>query len=309
MLWLALELNLLSFLPIILSTNQIQETEARVKYILTQALGSSLLMVRRLSMYIQTTSTNVIIFILIIAIIIKIGLAPCHIWYPSVISSIAWSSALILTSWQKIAPLSIIIFILIKSSSWIITLLARINALIGGLIGINQSQLRTILAYSSITHLGWITGLISINKPLLAIRYFLIYVIVVSPIFIILNIINVKTLTQINKGIKPWSILSIILPLLLLSLGGLPPLLGFIPKLITIYSITYLPLTIILILGAVINLYYYLNITFSTILRTNKNNFNITSSNINYLITIPRIAALLIIPIIIIYALTILNKS
>lgn len=269
--WLAIELNLIAFIPIISISTNFQETEASVKYLLIQALGSRLLILRSISIWMSHQIIYTLNIVLILSLLIKIGIAPCHIWYPSVITSIAWIPALILSSWQKLAPLSIIAFIIIKTSFLLITVLARLNALTGGLLGINQTHLRTIIAYSSITHIGWMLALIYRNIPISILIYFIMYVILIRPIFYIINKLNNKTLSQINISSHKFKHQAILLPILFLSLGGLPPLTGFFPKWFTIYLISpnSIILLFFLIAGSLINLYYYLNIRFSSILRNN----------------------------------------
>lgn len=284
--WLAIELNLISFIPMINSTSRFQETEASVKYLLVQALGSRLLILRSITMWATHQIIPQIRTLLLFSLLIKIGIAPCHLWYPSVITSIAWTPALILSTWQKLAPLSIISFILIKSSIILICILAILNALTGGLIGLNQTHLRTIIAYSSITHMGWIIALIYRNLPLSTILYFTIYSLLIRPIFFILYKINRKTLAQLNSSSNKYKLQFIVIPVIFLSLGGLPPLTGFFPKWLTIYLISpeSFLLLIFLIIGSLINLYFYLNIVFSSILRKNIIN---SSWNINILISAP----------------------
>lgn len=278
--WAALELNLLRFIPILIHSKNAQETEATVKYFLVQALGSSMLLIRRMSIWFNLNTPNQLIStILLIALILKIGIVPCHIWYPSVITSISWIAALILSTWQKLAPLIIISFTFSSSLIFIILSLARMNAIFGGLVGINQSHLRTIIAYSSITHIGWIIRLIAIYKPVATLLYFSIYSLIISPMFIIMHVKNIINRIRSNKLISHSKSFQFIIPLLLLSLRGLPPLTGFIPKWITIRILTTLsPITtLILIMGALINAYFYLNITFNFLLRIKKTNL-ITSS-------------------------------
>jgi NADH:ubiquinone oxidoreductase subunit 2 (subunit N) len=206
------------------------------------------------------------------AMVLKIGIAPCHIWYSSVMTSISWNISFILSTWQKIAPLSVLTFLLQGISSKLIIVLAGLNALIGGLMGINQSHFRTILAYSSITHLGWMCALLYVRNPTFTLTYFLIYVIVVTPLFILF----IKS--SIHRNSHAPSIINIsphitwIAPALLLSIGGLPPLTGFIPKWIAISILANINpvLLMILISGSIMNLYYYLNIVFSIILSSSK---------------------------------------
>lgn len=304
-LWISIEINILRFIPIIMYSKNFQETEAAVKYFLTQALGSSLLLIRRISLWSNFNIPNQnIIFILLMSLILKTGIVPCHIWYPSVIISISWLTALILSTWQKLAPLSILTFIFSQFNFRIIlSLLAGINALIGGLIGINQSHLRVIIAYSSISHLGWIIRLISINMPISTIFYFIIYSFIIIPLFIILFIKNSTNSNSVRLVITNSPSLQFLIPFLLLSISGLPPLTGFIPKWIAISSLASLNpiLLIVLIAGAMINTYFYLIIIFNFILviKPNKVITNSSYTPLKY-ISILTTCRLFIIPLLII---------
>nr|YP_010614727.1 NADH dehydrogenase subunit 2 [Enchytraeus irregularis]WAS35302.1 NADH dehydrogenase subunit 2 [Enchytraeus irregularis] len=273
MVWLAMELNLISFIPIMNNSYSFQETEASVKYLLIQALGSSLLIMSSLSLWLSHQIFINMNLILLFSLLIKIGMAPCHLWYPSVMTSISWIPALMLSTWQKIAPLSIMSFFLMSTSTNIMMILASMNALTGGLMGLNQSHLRTLLAYSSITHMGWMMALISNNMSMSTIIYFMFYSMLITPIFMMLNKMNTKTLSQMNSSSMNVKSQYIIIPLLFLSLGGLPPLTGFFPKWFAIFLLTpnSMIMLFILIAGSLMNLYFYLNIVFSIMLSTNKN--------------------------------------
>lgn len=269
--WIAIEINLISFLPLIFISSNYQETEARVKYFLAQSVGSSLLLIRSIILWIYDSINISINTIIILALVIKIGIFPCHIWYISVISSVSWITALILSTWQKVGPLILLSFSFINNNK-ILTILAALNALTGGIIGLNQSQLRTIIAYSSITHLGWITRLISTNNPTYTIIYFLTYIALISPIFLIFNNKNILSINQTNKTIHMSQERILILRILLISLGGIPPLIGFFPKLITINILLErsILLLLIIIVGSLCNLYFYLRILFSNVIITPK---------------------------------------
>ena len=274
--WIILEINILRFIPLIMRSKTNQETEASIKYFLSQALGSILILLGIRITY-QPSTQIISTFTIIVAIFIKLGIAPCHFWYPSVIASLSWINCFILSTWQKLAPLSLLIILRIKSQlALIIMITARINALIGGVIGINQTHLRPLLAYSSIGHIGWIVSILSINKIIFCIIYFIIYAIVVAPIFLIINTINSKTIKSIYNLFKTNTTITILIAIRILSLAGIPPLTGFIPKLIIITKlIEYRHMIIVfLLIGALINLYYYLNITFNLLLNTNNLRIN-----------------------------------
>jgi len=274
--WIILEINILRFIPLIIRSKTNQETEASIKYFLSQALGSILILLGIRIMY-QPLTQIISISIIIIAIFIKLGIAPCHFWYPSVIASLSWINCLTLSTWQKLAPLRLLITLRLKSQlAIIIIIVARINALVGGVIGINQTHLRPLLAYSSIGHIGWMVSILSINKIIFCIIYFIIYTLVVAPIFLIINTANSKTIKSMYNLFKTNATITILIAIRILSLAGIPPLTGFMPKLIVITKLIEFSHIIIvfLLIGALINLYYYLNITFNLLLNVNNLRIN-----------------------------------
>ena len=265
--WCGIEINLLRFIPLIMISNKFQEQEAATKYFLIQALGSRLILIASTSIWLNKTILEPS-YVLTAALIIKLGIAPCHFWFPSVITSISWINCLILSTWQKLGPLRVIA-VAIQSSCIpkIFIILSSINSILGGLIGLNQRKVKSILAYSSITHMGWITRILIIYNPVKTITYFIIYSILLLPIFAIFHNISITTQPQLQKACSSYKYINIILPIIILSIRGIPPLTGFFPKLITIYALipSYPAIIIIIIIGAIINIFFYLNLTFSII--------------------------------------------
>nr|ALQ78801.1 NADH dehydrogenase subunit 2 [Glycera capitata] len=265
--WMGFEINLMSFIPMILHSNTNQETEAAVKYFLIQALGSSLILLSSLSMTFNPYSIfsqNVMLFTLIFALMIKMGAAPFHFWLPQIMSSISWLMCMILATWQKIAPLFIIISISSSISNKFIMLIAMISTTVGGLGGLNQTHLRPLLAYSSIAHLGWMIGASSISSCTSTV-YFIIYAMMTLSIMSIMFINTLKSNYMSSISNMPISI-SLSLMILFLSLGGLPPLLGFFPKWLMIKSMIFQNMFMfvsVMIMGSLISLFYYLSLFFN----------------------------------------------
>nr|YP_010481499.1 NADH dehydrogenase subunit 2 [Eisenia nordenskioldi]UIX22964.1 NADH dehydrogenase subunit 2 [Eisenia nordenskioldi]UIX22977.1 NADH dehydrogenase subunit 2 [Eisenia nordenskioldi] len=271
LLWVAMELNLLSFIPILMQTKNHQEVEGSVKYFLAQALGSALLLISSTSMWMPFSSTQIYLPLLLsTSLLLKLGSVPCHFWYPSVMNSISWTSCLILSTWQKLAPISILAFLLVQKSMLFIVLAAGLNALLGGIMGMNQSQMRTIMAYSSIGHIGWMLSLIVILKPTASILYFIVYSMLITPLFMAMNYFNTQHVKHFNSTSSNNIILYTLLATLLMSLGGLPPLTGFMPKLMTLIMLmeTMKLLALLLILGSVMNLFFYLSIVINAMFLT-----------------------------------------
>lgn len=295
-LWVALEVNIISFLPLISISTQFQETEASIKYFLFQALGSRFLLLGSFnpSLY----------FLIFIGILVKLGIAPFHFWFPSVINAINWPICLLLTTWQKIVPIFILITSRFFHLSSLILAIASLNALVGGLGGLNQTQIRPLLAYSSIGHIGWILAASSISAFTRSI-YFFIYILISTTLFIFLFFIQVNSSnlfsTLVSSNFFAFSILTI----LLLSLGGLPPLTGFFPKWLVLSGFSNLLTPFILILGSLINLFYYLNICFSSALANVSPIFSKQTYSLSFLRFF--ILSTLTLPILFFYALILLN--
>lgn len=307
-----MEINLIRFIPLINRTKSNQETEASVKYFLAQAIGSALILLSRISLWTVTSFYYFWGVILISAILIKLGAAPFHFWYPSVITSLSWLTALLLTTWQKLAPLT-----LLRYAAWpqsirfnLIASCAALNAIIGGVLGINQSHIRTLLAYSSITHIGWIISALLINNPNLTLTYFIIYTLIITPIFILLNSLSTRTPTQLIKLTSLSAGVSGALILLLLSLGGLPPLTGFLPKWLLIIALSSSNILVIipLLLGRYINLYFYLSLAFNMLTSIPDKLCPTRKIQKPMLWALPGTSLLGLIPLIT-YAMTLLDKS
>lgn len=266
LIWAGLEINILSFIPIIVISSTESHTEAAIKYFLAQSLGSGFILLGGLGIYFFTFSLIpiwLLQLLLIIGLIIKLGVPPCHLWFPAIISFIRWPLCFLLSTWQKVVPL----FILFSAVGGIlpqlfilIIVLSRVVRAIGG---ISQTQLKPLLAYSSIGHMSWIIAA-SILSLSLSFIYFIIYVIIRAPLITALHLNRLNSIKSLSSAL-PLSLY--FLPLLLiivLSLGGVPPLIGFFPKWIVIQLASSFRsiIVLILIVGAIINLFYYLNIIF-----------------------------------------------
>lgn len=92
--------------------------------------------------------------IFILSMLLKLGIAPFHSWLPHVISSISWTICMILATIQKIAPIRLLVIITPKDFSFLLVISVAASTIVGGVGGINQTQIRSLIAYSSIGHIG-----------------------------------------------------------------------------------------------------------------------------------------------------------
>jgi NADH-ubiquinone oxidoreductase chain 2 len=280
---------LLSFIPLIINTNNLISSEASLKYFLTQALASSIFLFAVILIFILRNWDNYITSIyrnLIIssALFLKSGAAPFHFWFPGVIEGLTWNNRLILITWQKIAPLILLSYCLNFSFLFIIIIS---SVLIGALGGLNQTSLRKLMAFSSIGHLGWIIAGI-FNNENLWITYFILYSFLSFTIVFLFNNFKLYHINQIFVIFNNNTVIKFILFLSLLSLGGLPPFLGFLPKWLIIESlvnINLLFLITIIVCLTLITLYYYTRICYAAFLLNHNENswsFNNFYFNKNY---------------------------
>lgn len=155
----------------------------------------------------------------------------------------------------------------------------------GSLGGINQTSLRKLIAFSSVNHLGWIMSRI-INREIIWFTYFLFYCFLNFSIIYLFNNFKLFNINQTFKTFYSNKFIRISLFILLLSLGGLPPFLGFIPKWIIIELLVrnniYFTLTIIIIF-TLITLYFYLRIIYASLLLNYSTiNWNFKTNTLNF---------------------------
>nr|YP_010947293.1 NADH dehydrogenase subunit 2 [Smerkata fusca]WGO62320.1 NADH dehydrogenase subunit 2 [Smerkata fusca] len=263
--WIGMEINLLSFIPLISNSSNLMSSEASLKYFLTQSIASInfLFIILFKLILIQNFELNNPLISMIInsSLLMKMGSAPFHFWFPNIIEGLSWFNNFILMTWQKITPMILLSYYFNKNFLYLMIIL---NILIGAIGGLNQTSLRKLMAFSSINNLGWMIFSIMISENLW-LMYFLMYSFLISImcfLFYILNMffINQLFINNINFMIKMNLLINF------LSLGGLPPFLGFLPKWIIINFLMinklYL-LTIIFILSSLIIIFFYIRIIYS----------------------------------------------
>lgn len=247
--WMGLEINIISFLILIYRRYRVGVIESCLKYFFIQSLGSVL--------FIRIFYLNYYILggILFLILRFKIGAGPFFYWFPSICSGIEWSSCYILIIYQKILPLLLIrIFI-----HWILWFVVIISLMIGVLGSFNQNNIKQLIAYSSIHHLGWIIIIIMGRKSIRWILYLGIYMLVLFSVVGLLlkdDIIDLSSI-YVSKN-KFMFIIGI------LRIAGMPPLLGFFLKWIALVRIIEINIIyiIILIIVSITILYVYIRIVY-----------------------------------------------
>nr|QNJ59962.1 NADH dehydrogenase subunit 2 [Melanoplus confusus] len=268
--WMGLEINLLSFIPMLTNNKNMMMNESSIKYFIVQAMASTMLLFSILLIqmkYPMMWEEEMLPSMMVSSsLLLKIGAAPFHFWFPEVMSTSTWINCLTLMTWQKIAPMMVLSYC-IQLSKFMFTIVI-FSIIIGAMGGLNQTSLRQILAYSSISHLGWMISSLMVSENTWEL-YLIIYSLLSLIIVIIFKQMNLFFLNQIYSSTSLKTETKFLMFLSLLSLGGLPPFLGFLPKWIIMQSLIENNMTIlmaIMTLLTTITLYYYMRISFSALI-------------------------------------------
>nr|YP_009072451.1 NADH dehydrogenase subunit 2 [Macaca silenus]AIA26547.1 NADH dehydrogenase subunit 2 [Macaca silenus] len=271
--WTGLEMNMLAFIPILMKKTNLRSTEAAIKYFLTQTTASMILMMATISNNLlsgcwATTShiNQTPSLMMTTALAMKLGMAPFHFWVPEVTQGTSLTSGLFLLTWQKLAPISIMYQIHPSINTHILLILSTLSITVGSWGGLNQTQLRKILGYSSITHMGWMMMTLVYN-PTTTILYLTTYIILTTTMFLTLNLNTSTTTLMLSRTWNKSTHLTPLTALILMSLGGLPPLTGFLPKWIIIQELTMnnnFLIPSIMTTMTMLNLYFYMRLIYTT---------------------------------------------
>nr|YP_007627252.1 NADH dehydrogenase subunit 2 [Tympanoctomys barrerae]ADK72598.1 NADH dehydrogenase subunit 2 [Tympanoctomys barrerae] len=275
LMWIGLEMSMLAIIPILMNKSNPRSTEAATKYFLMQATASMILLLSIMLTMMCSGQWSIfysdnltISLILTTSLIMKLGLAPFHFWVAEVTQGTSLLTGMILLTWQKIAPLSILLQNFPTINQPLILTSAVLSTLLGGWGGLNQTQLRKILAFSSIAHMGWMLAVLHYN-PSASLLNLMIYIMLTISTFSTLHINNNLTTLTLSHVWSTAPPVIIIILMNLLSLGGLPPLTGFAPKWIIIQEMVKnnnIMISTFMAITALLNLYFYMRLTYSTTL-------------------------------------------
>nr|QXM27178.1 NADH dehydrogenase subunit II [Lepidocolaptes angustirostris] len=299
MAWTGLEINTLAILPLISKPHHPRAIEAATKYFLVQAAASTLLLFSCTTNALFTGQWDITqlthpisCLLLTTAISTKLGLVPFHFWFPEVLQGSSLTTGLLLATAMKFPPITLFLLTSNSLNYTLLTTMAIASAALGGWAGLNQTQTRKILAFSSISHLGWWIIIIIYNHKLTLITFYL-YCMMTAAIFLTLK--TTKTL-KLSSWMTAWTkipSLNAILMLALLSLAGLPPLTGFLPKWLSIQELTKQGMTstaTIIALLSLLGLFFYLRLAYCATITLPPNSANYmkqwqTNKSVNTLTT------------------------
>lgn len=300
-LYLGLEILSLSLYALIaIARERADAIEAALKYFVLGAIASGLLLYGMSMIYGISGSLNIsdiasfassanlasretliinfgLVF-LVIGIAFKLGAVPFHMWVPDVYQGAPTSVTLLISTVPKIAAVAMLVRILVDGlgsmhAYWsdLFMVLSILSIALGSVVALMQTNIKRLLAYSTISHVGFImlgfaTGTLTGYGA--ATFYMLVYVLMSLAAFGVIILLNKQgfEVDQISdfKGLSkhsPWFALMMLI--IMLSMAGVPPLVGFYSKffiLQQVISAGFITIAVIAVIFAVISAYYYLQI-------------------------------------------------
>jgi NADH-quinone oxidoreductase subunit N len=300
-LYLGLEILSLSLYTLIaIARERAGAVEAALKYFVLGAIASGLLLYGMSMIYGISGSINIneianfasganlasretlilnfgLVF-LVIGIAFKLGAVPFHMWVPDVYQGAPTSVTMVLSTVPKIAAVAMLVRILIDGLSsmhayWadLFMVLALLSIALGSVVALMQTNIKRMLAYSTISHigfmmLGFVTGVITGYGS--AVFYILVYILKSLSAFGMINLLNKQGFEADKisdfKGLSkhsPWFALMMLI--IMLSMAGVPPFIGFYSKLFILQQVIsagFVTVAVIAVIFAVISAYYYLQV-------------------------------------------------
>ena len=297
-LYVGLELLSLSLYALVaLDRDNANATEAAMKYFVLGALASGMLLYGMSMIYGMTGSLNIaeintalmagakIHSVLILGLVFivsglafKLGAVPFQMWVPDVYEGSPTAVTMLISSVPKLAAFAFVIRLLVQALptlavDWqqMLMIMAVLSIVIGNITAIAQTNLKRMLAYSTISHIGFLLyGLMSatINGFIFAMFYAVSYVVMTLAGFGIILLLSRKGFEADNlddlKGLNqrsPWH--AFLMLIVMFSMAGVPPTLGFYAKFSVLQAALaagYLWLVVFAVLMAVIGAFYYLRV-------------------------------------------------
>lgn len=219
--WVGIELNMIVFI-VLLSIVRRGRAEAPLKYFIIQAVASNMLFFRVLMM----RHANVEVFVFL-AIFLKLGLAPCHQWYVTILEKVSWGMFFLLSTVQKILPLfGMSIFLALDP----LVLFVGLSSVYAAFCMINQLVLKRVLAYSRMFNIGWMVC--AAYSPVVFLKFFSIYTVTLLVLVRWLEI--TRAVMRGGLSLRVRKLEKNVMLLVIGGVAGIPPLLGFWGKVIVL---------------------------------------------------------------------------
>nr|QST21678.1 NADH dehydrogenase subunit 2 [Apocrypta bakeri] len=284
--WMIMEINLINFISLISFDKNIKH-EILMNYFLIQAFNSHLFMMSMIML--NYYNIEMIYLLMNLSMLTKLGMPPFYLWYLKMMNNLNWMNIFFLSTFQKIIPLIILNNILNYSISLKFTMLILlISSILASLYGLNTKNLKIIICYSSMVQMSWIISISLINEMIMMI-YFLIYLFISFNLMILFKMFNCKYLINLYFIKLNNKFYYYLINFSVFSLASLPPLFGFLMKLLSLLILSnqmkmiYL---LFLIFSSLISMFFYLRLLFHMIM-LNSNSMKLNYKFVNFSKNLP----------------------
>nr|YP_010591415.1 NADH dehydrogenase subunit 2 [Stethoconus japonicus]UFQ24454.1 NADH dehydrogenase subunit 2 [Stethoconus japonicus] len=263
--WMGMEINMMSFIVIMFNSKNNFLSQSSMMYFLTQSMASIMfiMMMMMFNFNIIKMEKTIMSNIMMMTMMIKMGSPPFHFWFPNIMNKTNWMTCMLMSTWQKVAPMYVMSQMM--TDSYMMIMIIITNVITGALMGLNHTSTRMIMAYSSITHTGWMMSCMLSNKKSW-LMYMALYSLLMMSVCMMMYKYNIMHINQMNlKNMYPYE--KITLLIMMMSMGGMPPFLGFLPKWIALENMIHLskmPLLMVMMMSSLLTLSYYLRLVSST---------------------------------------------
>nr|QGZ10076.1 NADH dehydrogenase subunit 2 [Oncopsis nigrofasciata] len=275
--WTGMEIGVLSIVP--LMTQDKISSDSSIKYFIVQSISSSMMIMSLMSMNSEINFKMV----MLMSMLVKIGSSPFHVWVLSIIEGLSYYTMFMLFTLVKIPGMISLSMLNEQVHMWSI-----MSMIIGSIMAINQSSIKKLLSYSSIYNLGLMMS--SINENQIWLNYMFVYSISLFMLIFMLSSLKVIYLNQMILN-EIESMTKITIWILMMSMAGLPPLMGFSMKMMVLEKMIMkkeILMSMIVMLSSIIIIFLYMRISFTAMMMKSTLNKWMTAktSNISFKILI-----------------------
>nr|YP_010580156.1 NADH dehydrogenase subunit 2 [Trichogramma cacaeciae]UZS90457.1 NADH dehydrogenase subunit 2 [Trichogramma cacaeciae] len=263
--WMIMEINLISFIMMMIFDKNMKN-ELLMNYFLLQTFNSYIFLFSSLLMN-YMNMMFFFIFLMNLAMLTKLGIPPFYIWYLKIMMNLNWLNLLFMSTIQKIIPMLIFMMLITFNNKYLFFFnvwMILFFMFIISILGLNQINMKLILAYSSMIQISWMMILSYLNE-LIFFNYFLIYFIIsINLIFMFykMNFLNLNQLSILKFNNK---YVYVLLMMLMMSLSSIPPMFGFLMKWISIDLMSknlLFFMILMMIFNSLISMFFYIRIMF-----------------------------------------------
>nr|YP_009488379.1 NADH dehydrogenase subunit 2 [Trachypeplus jacobsoni]AWD31638.1 NADH dehydrogenase subunit 2 [Trachypeplus jacobsoni] len=261
--WMGMEINMMTTIPFLFKNKSKELSQKIMIYFLIQAMGS-IIMLTMILIKNFNWNMSLINILMTLSMMIKLGTPPFHPWMPEMFNKMNWDIMFVMITLQKINPL--IVTSQLSEQNKILTIIMITSATVGSISGINQLSLNKIMAFSSINHMAWML-MCMLTKNELWMKYFIIYSIITATLCVMFHKNLIFYTNQLNINSNNPSKIKMLL--MMLNLGGLPPLPGFFLKWMTVEAMMtsgYFLIMTIMIFSSMVTLMFYMRMMYTSMM-------------------------------------------